>query len=62
MKKIVTLASVFSVLLLGAPALASPAVQAAETPRVDACPTGIPSVRWGGWVMIPCQAVDMRGF
>jgi hypothetical protein len=48
-------------LVVAAPAHADPAPQASETPRVDACPTDIPSVRWGGFVMIPCSAMEHRG-
>ncbi|HEX5238019.1 MAG TPA: hypothetical protein VFW39_06105 [Sphingomicrobium sp.] len=47
---------------MAAPAFAHAAVEASETPRVNACPTVIPSVRWDGNVMIPCLAEEMRGF
>jgi hypothetical protein len=56
------LAVFLAVALLGAPAFAHAAEQASETPRVDACPTPIPSIRWDGNVMIPCIAFEHRGF
>lgn len=58
MKKILALISILS---LAAPALAAhPAQQASQTPRANCCPTDIPSVRWGAYVMVPCIAMQMR--